>query len=341
MKHCSFWCKGWWPFLLFPTLLLVPLLFFQWQAIEADVADNASQTLRNENIDWAKVITFKRGRDVLIAGTAPDQQAVATARQLVLSAQGVRAVQFTANNIAVSPARFSSIVTGDTVVIRGEVADQASIDSLLSQAKTAFGDSKVINKLSLGENVATLGDVDGLFTALASDGKLGTITAAVEGERVVLTGEVLSASVKNQIERQLAKVFGSRIDNQLQVVAPPDVCEDLVKELLASGEINFDSGAATIAADSYALLDQISGTAQSCPDARFEIAGHTDTTGNSAFNTALSQRRAEAVLGYLVDKGLPAEQFSAIGYGATEPIDSNDTEQGRANNRRIEFRLKN
>ena len=74
-----------------------------------------------------------------------------------------------------------------------------------------------------------------------------------------------------------------------------------------------------------------------CPTARIEIAGHTDADGEDGFNQALSEKRAQAVMDYLVKAGLPADRFTAVGYGSTQPIASNETDEGKAHNRRIEF----
>ena len=74
-----------------------------------------------------------------------------------------------------------------------------------------------------------------------------------------------------------------------------------------------------------------------CPAANVEIAGHTDAEGDAAANQALSEKRAQAVVDYLVKAGLPAERFTAVGYGSAQPVASNDTGDGRAQNRRIEF----
>jgi OOP family OmpA-OmpF porin len=77
-----------------------------------------------------------------------------------------------------------------------------------------------------------------------------------------------------------------------------------------------------------------------CPDAVIEISGHTDSVGNDDTNSQLSQRRAEEVSEYLKKAGVGAERMTAVGYGKTRPVASNDTEEGRARNRRIEFDVK-
>lgn len=70
-----------------------------------------------------------------------------------------------------------------------------------------------------------------------------------------------------------------------------------------------------------------------------EIAGHTDNTGDSAYNKKLSQARAESVRSYLIKKGVPASRMLAKGYGAEQPVADNDDETGRQLNRRTEVRI--
>jgi OOP family OmpA-OmpF porin len=114
----------------------------------------------------------------------------------------------------------------------------------------------------------------------------------------------------------------------------------LFSDLLGKGSIRFDSGRAVIDPDSTGLLDRLIETAMRCPAATIEISGHTDGDGEDAFNQALSEKRAQAVADYLVKAGLPADRFTAVGYGSTQPIASNDTDEGKAQNRRIEFLVK-
>ena len=101
--------------------------------------------------------------------------------------------------------------------------------------------------------------------------------------------------------------------------------------------IRFESGRPTIDPDFAGLLDRLVETALRCPNANIEIAGHTDGDGEDAFNQALSEKRAQAVMDYLVKAGLPANRFTPIGYGSTQPVAANDTDEGKAQNRRIDF----
>ena len=73
------------------------------------------------------------------------------------------------------------------------------------------------------------------------------------------------------------------------------------------------------------------------PTVEIEIAGHTDSKGTDEYNVNLSQGRSQAVVDYLASQGIDRGRLTAHGYGEAKPIDTNDTEEGRANNRRVEF----
>ena len=74
---------------------------------------------------------------------------------------------------------------------------------------------------------------------------------------------------------------------------------------------------------------------------KIELFGHTDNVGENKYNLQLSQKRADAVRKYFIEKGIPAADISALGQGETKPIESNDSEKGKAKNRRVEVKFKN
>ena len=103
---------------------------------------------------------------------------------------------------------------------------------------------------------------------------------------------------------------------------------------------NFGTGSAKLLPAAYPQLDKVVEFAKQFTDARIEISGYTDNTGNAAANQKLSQRRAESVKAYLVSKGVTASQITALGYGSDKPIADNKTREGRARNRRVEVSSK-
>jgi len=118
--------------------------------------------------------------------------------------------------------------------------------------------------------------------------------------------------------------------------------EGLASGLEQSGKVTldglyFDTGRATLTADSNPSLDQAALLMQQQPSLKLLVVGHTDSTGNAASNMTLSQQRAEAVRNALLARGVAASRLVAQGVGSSVPVASNDTEEGRAQNRRVEL----
>ena len=90
---------------------------------------------------------------------------------------------------------------------------------------------------------------------------------------------------------------------------------------------------------SFVELDRLYKLLMDAPGIKIEISGHTDNKGSASYNQKLSERRARSVVNYLVAKGIPIERLTFAGYGMTQPIASNDTDEGRALNRRTEFKI--
>jgi outer membrane protein OmpA-like peptidoglycan-associated protein len=102
-------------------------------------------------------------------------------------------------------------------------------------------------------------------------------------------------------------------------------------------KLQFETGKPTIRPASFALLDEIAAAIANTRNSVFQVSCHTDAFGNDAANQTLSQKRADAVRSYLLNKGIPAHRVTAVGYGETMPIDTNATEEGRVRNRRVEI----
>jgi outer membrane protein OmpA-like peptidoglycan-associated protein len=101
--------------------------------------------------------------------------------------------------------------------------------------------------------------------------------------------------------------------------------------------VTFEHNSATLTAASKTTLDRVAASLAASPSVKVEVAGHTDASGSDAYNRKLSQTRAEAVRDYLMSKGVQASQLTATGYGESKPVADNNTDAGRANNRRVEL----
>ncbi|HEY3890783.1 MAG TPA: OmpA family protein [Bradyrhizobium sp.] len=233
-----------------------------------------------------------------------------------------------------------------TLTLTGYVPDNTAHAALVAAAGRKFFSEKVVDNLkaSIG---APSGFAAAVVPALGALSRLSTGTLVVSDREVKLSGDAFYDAAAVQIRAGLGKDFprGWQFKADISVkpaAAPVDatVCQQLFSDLLGKGKIRFEPAKATIDPDSAGLLDRLIETALRCPNARIEIAGHTDADGEDAFNQALSERRAQAVSDYLVKAGLPADRFTATGYGSTQPIATNDTDEGKAQNRRIDFMVR-
>jgi len=233
-----------------------------------------------------------------------------------------------------------------TLTLTGYVPDNNAHAALAAAAGRKFFNEKVVDNLKASVG-APSGFVNAVVPALGALSRLSTGTLVVTDREVKLSGDALYDVAAAQIRSGLARDFpqGWQVKGDISVkpaVAPVDatVCQQLFSDLLAKGKIRFDSGRATIDPDSAGLLDRLIETALRCPNVNIEISGHTDADGEDSFNRTLSEKRAQAVTDYLVKAGLPANRFTPVGYGSAQPVASNDTDEGKAQNRRIDFTIK-
>jgi OOP family OmpA-OmpF porin len=233
-----------------------------------------------------------------------------------------------------------------TLTLTGYVPDNNVHAVLVAAAGRKFFSEKVVDNLkaSIG---APAGFAAAVVPALGALSRLSTGTLVVTDREVKLSGDALYEAAGGQIRAGLGKDFPQNWQYKSEIsvkpaAAPVDatVCQQLFSELLGKARIRFESGKADIAADSAGLLDRLIETALRCPNANIEVVGHTDTDGEETANQTLSEKRAQAVIDYLIKAGLPASRFTPVGYGSTQPVAGNDTDEGKAQNRRIDFVVK-
>ena len=102
--------------------------------------------------------------------------------------------------------------------------------------------------------------------------------------------------------------------------------------------MNFATGSAKLLPGASETLRTVVSAMKADKSIKVEVGGHTDSVGSDAKNQALSEKRAKSVKDFLVKEGIEAGRLSTKGYGETAPVDSNDTKEGRANNRRVAFK---
>jgi OOP family OmpA-OmpF porin len=161
----------------------------------------------------------------------------------------------------------------------------------------------------------------------------------VDGQDLLLSGAAPDVPAKMAAEDRAWTVTGVvSVNNSIQVIGEAGTCQQQLNDYLAKESIKFKSGKADVAESSYHVLSMLAMIVRSCLNP-VEIAGHMDDQGDAAVNLHLSKRRAEVVAKHLVRYGVSSTQLRATGYGETQPITPNISEEGRKANRRIEFRV--
>ena len=120
-------------------------------------------------------------------------------------------------------------------------------------------------------------------------------------------------------------------------VAPAPAPEPAAPQKLVLEGVNFDFDKATLRQEDIGSLDNDVATLKTWGDVDIEVAGHTDSMGSDAYNMKLSKQRAEAVRNFLISRGVAADRLTAKGYGESQPVADNATEEGRFKNRRVEL----
>lgn len=225
------------------------------------------------------------------------------------------------------------------VVVSGKVPDEATHSAVLARLRETYGTGNVVDQIEVG-GVATppnwSANVQKLLGPQLKQISKGQLK--INGTQIDVKGEVSNEALRQQVASSMANALNPTytIHNGLRVSASE---QGLLDSTLANRTIEFETGSATLAPEGRAILDQMAGVLVTIPGKTIEIIGHTDNSGSRASNIALSQARADAVKGYLVTKGVDPRAMATMGVGPDQPIASNDTEAGRARNRRIEFRV--
>ncbi|MGE8656379.1 MAG: OmpA family protein [Achromobacter sp.] len=226
------------------------------------------------------------------------------------------------------------------VVASGAVPDEATKADVLARLQQVYGVGNVIDQIEVGGVVAPpnwsehVGKLIGAPLKQINRGQL-----EVDGTQIRLLGEVQNEASRQQIASTFATSLNPtyKIVNGLRVAAGKDE-QGLLDKVLTNRVVEFETGSATLTARGRELLDQVADVIPKLHSDKVQIIGHTDSSGSRSTNLALSQARADAVRAYLVDKGLPPGRFETLGAGPDQPVATNATAEGRAKNRRIEFR---
>lgn len=181
---------------------------------------------------------------------------------------------------------------------------------------------------------------DGIMTVMGrtsdqalADSIVSDISEAIEGLRI-------ESEVAYIPPLEVQSGAGDAIVEEVVTKEAIDQCEQRLDAQMEGKRIEFASSSALISENSSPILLSLLQELKDCPEVLIEVSGHTDSSGNNASNLVLSEQRAQAVVDYLVSAGVPESRLQARGYGSDQPVAGNETIEGRAENRRIEFNIK-
>lgn len=250
--------------------------------------------------------------------------------------------------------RLSLVNSDGRIRYSGAVPDEQTKQNILNQLKTTFGERNISGDISVDSRVRAAGWTSGLASALPNVKTSGS-EVTFDGDSINVGG-TLPENTKNDMVAKLKSVYGDgmrigsfepatavaeanrRASEALSSLRPGFTAEEMTRALNMN-IINFPSGSAQIPRESMPVLGQSASAIKSAPAGTvLEIGGYTDNAGNPTANQRLSQQRADAVRRFLIDKGVSPDSLVAKGYGDSNPIASNDTQDGRFRNRRIEYK---
>jgi OOP family OmpA-OmpF porin len=244
----------------------------------------------------------------------------------------------------VSPYRFFAERRAGGLVMSGNVANAADRDAIFTAAHRKFGAVEISGDIVFASGEPQ-GFVEAVSVALQALARLAGGHVEIADKTITVDGLVYQSGAIEDISDALAEglpegfsvasnTVATRQDDQ---VVAAGQCRDLLQVVLKTGRIAFDGTKADIAGDSVGVLDRVSAAIARCPEVAIEVGAHSDSEGSSSRNRDRTQSRAEAIVDFLVSAGIKRERLAAVGYGETKPVADNNTDQGKATNRRIEF----
>ena len=235
------------------------------------------------------------------------------------------------------------------VQLRGRIPDERTRRAIESFARARFGSAMVDGAMRLDETlprgwpVRVLASLDAL--ALLRNGAV-----VMRPDFLEIKGVTGNPDTRAQITRLLSEKLGESEHYRISVsyrealdpvaaLPTPEECVERINAVIREKKITFAPGSAEIDREARQTIDKIAEIMKDCTEVPMEVAGHTDSQGRESMNLGLSQSRAEAVVNALLARRVLTSNLRARGYGESQPIADNSTEEGREANRRIEFRL--
>ncbi|SBV52693.1 OmpA family protein [Xanthomonas bromi] len=225
------------------------------------------------------------------------------------------------------------------VIVEGVVPDQATKARILKNLQDTYGSARIVDRVQV-ESIPSPPNWGEYVAKMVSPG-LKRVSAGkleVNGQAVRISGQVVNEAQRQQVasDLSLASNTSYTVTNSLKLGGSE---QGVLDQTLGNRIIEFQSGSARLTPLGMSVLDDMVEKMSQMNDARFLIVGHTDNVGQRESNLALSQERAQAVKDYMVQKGIDGARMNVQGKGPDQPVADNASPDGRARNRRIQFKI--
>jgi OOP family OmpA-OmpF porin len=315
-------------------------------SIEVEMRGNVANLIGSTPSEAVKIAVIDTAKNVLCVSCAglkrDDRWHEVDARELTV-------IKFLPT---ISPYIFSGIRSEDGgVILNGFASSEAERAGILADAEAVFPGKVTDNTIKIATGSPDAGWRSVAAANLEGLAKLESGGFSMNNADSVLTGRTLSIKARSDVN-SLISALPAGYSGATNIVVPDAeaentgtinseaVCQELFDDLKGDTKINFSYNRAEISdLSSLALIKSLASAASQCSRFRISVDGHTDADGSEAYNLDLSRRRAEKVVKYLVEYGVDINNITGGGYGESRPIANNDTPEGMAKNRRIEFKI--
>jgi outer membrane protein OmpA-like peptidoglycan-associated protein len=333
------------------------LQFDRKQPLELYEARNAVQIARAVGADHFAAETFQKAETSLSEAEAyqnrhaGNKSVIMAARETVQTAEDSRAIAVKRQDADALAAERQQSVDREARAESGRAAAESETERLKhekdAQAASALAEADRVKRENDAQTAAAAAEADRLKAEadrLKLENAANAASAASETDRLKRENETQRAASQADLDaaaRQTAQLQADRAELRTQLLAQFNAVlqtRDTARGLIVNmSDVLFDTGKYSLRPLAREKLAKVAGIVSGHPGLRLDVEGYTDNVGGDDYNQQLSEQRGEAVRGYLTDQGMAAGSVSSKGFGKTQPVASNDTAEGRQQNRRVEL----
>jgi outer membrane protein OmpA-like peptidoglycan-associated protein len=344
------------------------LQFDRKQPLELYEARNAVQIARAVGADRFAAETFQKAEASLSQAEAYQERragnkaVIMTAREAVQTAEDARAIAVKRQDAEALAAERQQSADREARAESGRVAAQSETDRVTREAEAARiaaqAQTDRLTREKDAQAASSLAEAD----RVKRETDARTQAAAAEADRLKLENVVSASAAASEVDRlhrendaqklasqadldtaaqQTAQLRADKAELRTQLLSQFNAIlqtQDTARGLIVNmSDVLFDTGKYSLRPLAREKLAKVAGIVSGHPGLRLDVEGYTDNVGGDDYNQQLSEQRGESVRGYLTDQGMAAGSVTARGFGKTQPVASNDTAEGRQQNRRVEL----